>query len=409
MKKKFSIIPALLAVAMMTSCGVQTAPTAETSPTEIVSESVSETEQTEAAAPETEAETVTESETEAETEAEVRTGTRIITDQTGTEVEIPEEVHRVVVSSIFPVPSVFCLFRGSADEIVGMHPQAMSAAKNSFLINLYPEIANADTSFVENGEINVEQLLTLEPDMVIFSAANKDERALYESAGIPAVAFSPSIAGFDTVETYASWVQLLGQIYGEEDNANAIVEDARAIAEKVKAKSAEIPEEDKPSVLILFNYDESGIKAAGSGSFGEYWINAAGGVNAAAEIKGQTEVNMEQIYAWDPDIILITNFIQYTPDDLINNTVSEDWSGVSAVANGKVYKVPLGMYRWYPASSDAALSLEWVAKTIQPDVYADIDLDSDIKEYFKKHYDIELSDEDIQTIYNPSAAAAAKQ
>lgn len=323
---------------------------------------------------------------------------RVITDQAGEEVYIPTEIHRVVISSIFPVPSVFCLFRDSGAEVVGMHPQAMAAAKDSLLAELYPEILDADTGFAAGGEINPESILALEPDIVIYSAANPDERAIYENAGLTPVAFSPSYAGFDCVETYASWNELLGQIFDEPDRAAGLADDARALAEKVKAVTATIPEEDKPSVLILFNYDNGVIKAAGSGSFGQYWIEQGGGINAAAELKGHADVTMEQIYEWDPDVILLSNFVNLTPEEFMNDTAF-DWSPVKAVKDGKVYKYPLGVYRWYPASSDSALSLEWTAKTLQPDVFADFDLDADVKEYYKNNYGIELTDEQLAAIY----------
>ena len=35
---------------------------------------------------------------------------------------------------------------------------------------------------------------------------------MYDNAGIPAVGFSTSNAGYDCVETYADWIALLGQI-----------------------------------------------------------------------------------------------------------------------------------------------------------------------------------------------------
>ena len=68
-----------------------------------------------------ETETVSETTTEAASEAgsEESTGTRTIVDHTGAEVVLPEKIERVVISSILPLPSVYCLFRGSADDIVG--------------------------------------------------------------------------------------------------------------------------------------------------------------------------------------------------------------------------------------------------------------------------------------------------
>lgn len=107
--------------------------------------------------------TAAESDTkEASTQAEIQTeeastmqtaandtdgDTRVIVDDTGAEVTLPKEIHRVVISSILPLPSVYCLFKGSADDVIGIHPSSMAAAENSYLINVFPELENADTSF----------------------------------------------------------------------------------------------------------------------------------------------------------------------------------------------------------------------------------------------------------------------
>jgi iron complex transport system substrate-binding protein len=334
---------------------------------------------------------------------------RTIIDHTGAEVTLPEEIDRVVISSILPLPSVYCLFRGTAEDVVGIHPSSMAAAENSYLMNIFPELADADTSFVENGEVNIEQLLALEPDVVFYSAANTDEREMYDNAGIPAVGFSTTMADYDCVETYANWISLLGEIYGETDAANEIIEAGRSTAAEIKAVTDEVSEEERPSVLILFNYADGIIRTSGSGFFGEYWIETAGGRNVAADLEGTPEINMEQIYEWDPDIILITNFSSYLPEDLYNNTIEgHDWSEVSAVKNGQVYKFPLGMYRWFPPSSDTPLALKWLAKTIQPELFADMDMDEEIRSYYETYYGVTLTDDDIQDIYNPAREAAGQ-
>ena len=144
-----------------------------------------------------ETETTAEAVSEAGSETAESTGTRTIVDHTGAEVVLPEKIERVVISSILPLPSVYCLFRGSADDIVGIHPSSMAAAENSYLLNVFPEIANADTSFVENGEVNIEQLLALKPDVVFYNASNTEEREMYDNAGIPAVGFSVSMSDYD--------------------------------------------------------------------------------------------------------------------------------------------------------------------------------------------------------------------
>lgn len=335
--------------------------------------------------------------------------TRIVVDHTGAEVEIPTKLNKIVISSLMPLPSVYCFYRGSTEGLVGIHPSSMAAAKNSYLTTVFPDIVDLNTSFVENGEINIEQLMELEPDVVFYSAVNIAEREMYDNAGIKAIGFSTTMSDYNTIETYANWVELLGQILGEAEKAQEIIEYGRSVEGDILEKTASLAEEVKPKVLILFNYGNGKIVTSGSDFFGQYWIETAGGINVAEGLTGQAEINMEQIYQWNPDLIFITNFSSVLPQDiLLNSMEGNDWSQVKAVQDGKVYKFPLGMYRWFPPSSDTPLSLMWFAKQIQPELFSSIDMDQEIKDYYKKYYNVTLSDEDIQTIYNPAREAAGQ-
>ena len=348
-----------------------------------------------------------ETEVTAETSTETGDETRTVVDHAGNEVVLPAELDRVVISGLLPLPSVFVQFRGSAEEIVGMHPGSMSAAENSYLINIYPEILEADTSFVVNGTVNIEELMQLEPDVVYYSATNVEEYELYKKAGIPAVGFSTTIADYDCVETYAEWIELFGEIYGEQETAAEIIEEGRMVASEIEAKTKDLTEEERPDVLILYKYENGSIVAGGSNFFSDYWLDMAGADNVAEEVKSSGEINMEQVYAWNPAMILITNFSPYMPEDFYNNTIEgHDWSDVKAVKEGKVYKFPLGMYRWFPPASDTPLTLQWLAKTIQPDLFAELDVDTEIRDFYKTYYHVDLTDEDLEKIYHPTREAA---
>ena len=149
------------------------------------------------------------------------------------------------------------------------------------------------------------------------------------------------------------------------------------------------------------------LKCSGSNFFGDWWINTSGGVNVAADLKGPAEISMEQIYQWNPDKIIINNFCSFLPEDLYeNNLEGLDWRPVKAVQNKEVYKVPLGTYRWFPPSSDTPVALYWFAKTIQPELFKDVDMDQELKNYFKQYYNFDLNDEELQKIYNPPREAA---
>ena len=81
---------------------------------------------------------------------EQNTGTHVVVDHGGNEVEVPYEVNRVVVCDIYPLPSVLTVFFDSADKIVGMAQPSMTAAANGLLGELYPDILKSETGF-RNG------------------------------------------------------------------------------------------------------------------------------------------------------------------------------------------------------------------------------------------------------------------
>ena len=79
---------------------------------------------------------------------------------------------------------------------------------------------------------------------------------------------------------------------------------------------------------------------------------------------------------------------------------------VRAVQEKKVYKCPLGMYRWYPPSSDTPLMLLWMSKNNHPELFEDIDMTEELKSYYKRFYNVELTEENIEKIFNPSREEA---
>ena len=333
--------------------------------------------------------------------------TRVVVDHTGKEVRIPAKIERIVITGPWPLPSVYCLFEGAGDKLVGIHPGSMSAAKHSLLPRVAPGILKARTEFLKGDVLNSEELFELKPDVVFYrveAAAHAKQLAL---TGIPAVGFSTALSGFDTIRTFESWVKLLGEVLQQEDRASGIVEYGRKTYDEIQAALNGVKGLKRPRALILFNYGEGNIKTSGSNFYGQYWLESTGAVNVASELSGVADINMEQIYAWDPDIIYITNFSRHMPEDLYENAIpGHDWSTVRAVRERKVYKFPLGMYRWYPPASDTPLVLKWLAKKNQPELFADVDMDAEVRAYYKRFYNLDLTDEDLRRIFSPAREAA---
>ncbi len=330
-----------------------------------------------------------------------------LVDDRGIEVTFPKNPQRIVITSILPLTSVYCLYRGGTDNLVGIAAAAMSAAEHSYLAKIYPEILDLEYKFSEGGEVNVEEVLKLEPDVIFYRANEEAEGDMYINAGIPAVAFSTSKFGSDTIATFAGWIELLDQIFGGGDQTQGIVEYGYEILDMLHERTADLTEEERPKAIVFSGYSGNQLTAAGGNIFAEFYLTEGGGVNVASELSGSQAVNMEQIYEWNPDVIFINNFCPYVPEDFYNNAIEGyDWSNVSAVQNQQVYKYPLGMYRWYPPAGDAPLSLVWVAKQLHPELFEDIDMDQMVKDYYQEYYGYTLTDEDLAEIYNPPREAA---
>ena len=366
--------------------------------------------QEEAAAEEAEAEEAEEPEAEAEATEETEeaeAATRTVTDHAGNVVEVPTEINRIVVGDFWPLASQLAVYLGSAEKIVGIDPVSMSAIENGMLSEVYPEILNASTSFIQGDGVNIEELLKLDPDVVLGMSGEAAEAC--REAGIPTVTFSAQAWDYDILETYHQWNLLLDQVFGgTSEMATRIEAYSEEVYNEIQEVVSTIPQEEKKRMMILFRYTDASMVTSGPKFFGQWWATTSGAINVGEEVvDGFTvPINMEQVYEWDPDLIVITNFTGAQPEDLYTNAIgTDDWSEVSAVVNKEVYKMPLGLYRSYTPGADTPVTLRWYAETVYPDLF-DYDLNQIARDYYKDFFGMDLTDEQLEKMYNPSRNGA---
>lgn len=334
-----------------------------------------------------------------------------ITDHADRTVTVPTNPQKVAVLDILPLASMLTVYLDSASSIVAMEPASMNAAKNGILSELYPEILNVTTDIMDGDDVNIESLIALEPDVVFYNASNTEELEKLENAGLTAVGISPTKWQFDCITTFNEWMDILNQIYPEYmgDREELISTYSTDVYNMVQEKVSDVT--DKQKVLFLYQYDENTMITSSSKFFGQWWCDAVGATNVAQDVqaeKANAVITMEQVYEWDPDVIVITNFTTTTPDDLYNNAIgSDDWSNVTAVKNKRVYKMPLGTYRTYTPSVDTPMTLEWLAQAVYPEIFSDLDVKSDVKEYYKNLFDVTLTDDQIDAMYTPNSDSAS--
>ncbi|SFI25566.1 iron complex transport system substrate-binding protein [Tindallia magadiensis] len=346
------------------------------------------------------AESVEKTEAEETVEAEQEVAAiRTIMDQSGRLVEIPEDIERVVMTAL-PFPSIYAITGEPISKVAGMHPGSRGAIENSIMGDMYPELLDVPSGFIEGTDINIEELLKLDPDVVFYWADYANQTKQLEEAGITAIGVNTQGDG-DALLTLQSWLEIMGEVFNQQDQVGEVIDYGSKVSQEIEKVTADLEEEEKPRSLFLFRHDSQEIIVPGAGHYGDVWIESTGGVNVAKEIDVTAAVNMEQIYQWNPEIIFITSFTATTPQDLYDNTIEgQDWSQVEAVKNRRVYKVPVGVYRWYPPSGDVPLMMKWMALHQHPELFS-YDMEQEVKTYYQEFHEFDLTEEQVIGILNP--------
>ena len=400
MKQFKSLICLLLALLLLSGCAPAAPAQSDASTEPAQTEEAAPAEQTEQAEPEAATEEMTGPETDFIT----------VTDHNDNVVQVPKNAQRIAVCDILPLPSVLCVFFDSAEKLVGIAPSSMSAAQNSLLSQLYPEILNAQTGYMNGTDVNTEELMQLAPDVVFYSASNPALGEKLTASGFCAVAVSANKWQYNCIETLNNWIDLLSQIFPENDRAALCRSYSEDVYAMVQERVKDIPDAERARAFFLFQYNDSTIMTSGQLFFGQWWADAIGAVNVANELAtdNSVTVNLEQVYAWNPDIIFMTNLNTFQPDDLYHSTVGTyDWSGIQAVQDKSVYKMPLGMYRSYTPGIDTPITLLWMAKTTYPARFEDIDVTQKAIDYYETVFGVTLTPEQVESIFAPISAAGA--
>ena len=210
-----------------------------------------------------------------------------------------------------------------------------------------------------------------------------------ENAGLKVVALRS--AELDSVKEN---LQIIAAVCQKEERGEQLVQYIDEGIEEVTSRLADVSEEDKPTVVELYSDMNVSVKQY------DHWMIPSGAKNPAEDLTGKmAEVDMEQMLLWNPDIIYIGNHSDLMPSDLLENKqTGRDWSVINAVKNHQVYKIPIGAYRWDPAGMETPLMVKWAAKIQYPDIFADMDMKEEVKEFFELVYQYELTDEQVSEI-----------
>lgn len=338
--------------------------------------------------------------------------TRKITDHGGLEVTLPAKVERVVIDRV-PLESTYiAYFNGSIPFLAGMSRDRVDALRGTIAAEIAPDILELDT--YDDGELDSETLTTLSVDAVLYDASDTEHARIFASAGVPAVGFTTD---GDPTATYADWMHLLEDVFNEQSKMTDKINFGSGYVTDAQDRAATVTKARKLSALVLMGVDGDRLTvAAGTrGWFADSWAtrlnydDAAAGteVGAGTSTEGGTlQVSLDQVLEWDPAAILVTGEATsgLTAADVLSGTVGGvDFTRLTAYKNKAVYSTGLGMWNWFTPNPDIPLATYWVGSSLYSKKFTGIDLKSLTKDYYKKMYDFDLSDEQVRRIIDPDA------
>ena len=313
-------------------------------------------------------------------------------DQRERTVTLEGEAQRVVTIPI-PAASMFIAVDGGTDRLVGMHQLSKTAIAGHILERFYPDALSIPSNITGKGFSfvpNVEALLALEPDLVFqWGHLNDDIIDPLVNAGLNVALIKIGQEAFTR-----RWLEIMGEVTGKPDKARAMIEWRDEVEAEVRAATGSIAVEDRPRTLYFMNYLSS-LRVAGGKSYNHFYIDLAGGRNVAEDLGMFVEVGIEQIIAWDPEVILLNGFeAKLSPQDVYDNPLLAD---VAAVKDRRVYKMPLGGYRWDPPNQESPLTWLWLSMLLHPDTI-DWNLADRIDENYRFIYGQGVTAEDVRGI-----------
>lgn len=314
-----------------------------------------------------------------------------ITDHEEREVVLSAPAERVVTIPM-PMASGVIALDGSAEKLVGMNPLSLTAIREGILGKIFPDAATISDAVTGTDFMpNVEALAAVAPDLVIQWGGRGPEIVdPITNAGLTTL-----LIRYGTEELTREYMTMVATALGKPERIVELVEWREVVQQEIAAKTSAIPAADRPSVLYL-GRSLSDISASGAkGNYSSWYIDLAGGRSASAELDGNVSINREQIAQWDPDVILLNGFepeldVSWVYDDPI-------LSLTRAAQDHRVYKMPLGGYRWDPPNQESPLTWMWLSELLHPELF-DYDLRAEMQAAYRVLYDYELSDADIDGI-----------
>ncbi len=272
-----------------------------------------------------------------------------VEDDLGSAVEL--EGYPQAIVSLSPSTTEILFAIGAGDQVVGREDTSM-----------YPEDALEVPSVGALwGELPTEAILAMEPDLIVGAEIISTEQVqTLKDLGLT-VYWQSNPESFD--DLYQKILDI-AEITGHVDEANTLIASLKTRVAAVEETVANA--EKNPTVFYqLDSTDPANPWTVGSGTFINFIITTAGGINVTADLVSYVQIGTEGLIAKNPDIILMADALYGITAESVSQRPG--WEVINAVVNGAMYPIdPNMMSVPGPRLVDA---LEETARLLHPDLF----------------------------------------
>ncbi len=269
-----------------------------------------------------------------------------VTDMYGREVTLTEPATRIVALTASDC-EILCAL-GCEDALVGRGEYCD-----------YPPSVLDKPSVQSGYETNIEQILALEPQLVLMSdmAQSEDQVNQLEANGVKV-----AVSNAQTIDEVYVSIAMIGKLMGKDAEAQALIDDMKLTFEEIAADSENIGK----TVYFEVSPLQWGLWTAGKGTFMDELASMCGLTNAFGDTEGWNAISEEQVIARDPDfIVTITMYYGEGPTPVEEILSREGWQDMKAVKNQAILNADSN------AISRPGPRLKLAAKELYEFVYAE--------------------------------------
>ncbi len=239
-----------------------------------------------------------------------------------------------------------------------------------------------------------EKILACDPDIVISEYEDVEkEDALQEQLGVPVITLKAGPGGvFD--EAFSQSMTLLGTIFNAQEKADTLISFIASEREEINRRTAGVADGDKPGVYIcgLGNWGTTNHLMTAQ-NYISFDVANVRNVVTGLEAPGIQPIEEEKFVALGQDMDIIVMDAAAVKN--IKPLYAEDsaiFDSCKAWQDGEVY-LQMAYNAYYTNYETALINTWFIAKTVYPDLFADIDMTAKTNEVTQAFLGQELAEQ----------------